>query len=1285
MSKPAVKDLKAQIELCMIRDRFRFARELYGKNNRQSLADRIERSIKLADRRRSTVPKVSYPEILPISAKAAEIGEVLKANQVIIVAGETGSGKTTQLPKICLEIGRGVFGTIGHTQPRRIAARTVAHRIAAELGVKFGDQVGYQVRFTDQSSPETHIKVMTDGILLAETSHDRFLENYDTLIIDEAHERSLNIDFLMGYIKRILPKRPDLKVIITSATIDLDRFSRHFNNAPIVEVSGRTYPVEVHYKPMTESLRSKDTDELLNQGILDALHEVLQMERRQSSIGDILIFLSGEREIRELALSIRRLNLRNLDILPLYSRLSVSEQNKVFQRHGVRRVVLCTNVAETSLTVPGIRYVIDPGFARISRYSYRSKVQQLPIEAISQASAEQRKGRCGRISDGVCFRLYSEEDFLGRPRFTQPEIMRTNLGSVILQMLNLRMGDISKFPFVERPDQRQINDGFHLLNEIQAVDQNRKITRLGKDVGKFPIDLRLARMMIEAGKTGCLKELLIITSALSVQDPRERPHEHQQAADQAHREYWHEQSDFLTLVDLWNSYEDQRQALTQNQLRKYCRQKYLSFMRMREWRDVHRQLKLMCRDLKLKENHNPADYASVHRALLSGLLGNIGEKSDDNEYTGARNRKLYIFPGSSQFKHKPKWIVSSELVETTRLYARNVAWIDSAWIEPLARHMVKRNFFEPYFDESKGQVFVYEEVTLYGVIIVKKRRVDFASVNPLQAREIFIQEGLVSQRLNSKAGFYRHNNLLIREVEKLESKSRKRDILVELTRLYEFYDDKLPAKVVSMIELDAFRKETEAKTPKLLYLDKDMLMKQDVSLSEALYPNSIKLADAELKLEYHFDPQHEDDGVSVNVPIAILRQVSKAQIDWIIPGLLREKCLALIRSLPKSLRKNFVPAPDYADKVIADLAYDGRELTVVLSEKLHRLTGVIVPESSFGPDGLDPHLNMNIRVVDDKGKVLGAGRNLNNLLSQFSLEANMGFSEREAHDIEQSGLTTWSFGELPEQVEIRQSNVRINGYPALIDKGDSVSIEVLDNALSADTASEQGLLRLILLQLIEQRKYLEKNIPGFEKFALFYATRGSRAELLTSTVMAIFKYTFIEGKSLIRSQAAFEERLNEKKHLLGTMNQVAGILEAILRQSLIIDKQLKADSSVQYQLAFDDIRRQLERLLEPGFLGKVPLSWLTHFPRFLKAVEFRMEKLQGNTKRDLNNVLEIETHANKFYELDNQMASSLQHYRWMLEEYRVSLFAQPIGTSIPVSGKRLDREWQKSFRTSASK
>ncbi|MBD3647182.1 MAG: ATP-dependent RNA helicase HrpA, partial [Pseudomonadales bacterium] len=755
----------------------------------------------------------------------------------------------------------------------------------------------------------------------------------------------------------------------------------------------------------------------------DTLQEILQLEKEKKSVGDVLVFLSGEREIRGVGQKIRRSPMGDkLEVMPLYSRLSVAEQNRVFAPHQGRRVVLATNVAETSLTVPGIRYVIDTGLARISRYSVRSKVQQLPIEPISRASAEQRKGRCGRVSEGVCFRLYSEDDFESRPEFTPPEILRTNLASVILQMLVLRLGDISKFPFVERPDQRQINDGFQLLRELEAVDAKNRITRLGKDMARIPIDLRLARMLLAASKTGCLKEVLIIVSALSIQDPRDRPHDHQQAADEAHRRHWHDESDFMAFVNLWNFYEDSRQRLSQNRLRKFCREQFLSFLRMREWRDIHRQLHLLCREMNLKENHGDADYASIHRALLTGLLSNIGERGDENEYVGARNRKHYIFPGSSQFKSRPRWIVSAELVETTRLYARTVARIESDWIEPLARHLVKRSHYEPHFEAKRGQVLAFEEVSLYGLVIVKKRTVDFGAIDPPRAREIFIQAALVEQKLETDAAFFKHNHNLIREVEKLESKARKRDILVESWTLYRFYDERLPQNVCSNIDLEQWREAAERKDPRVLYLSRDYLMKQQAELSEELYPDTLEVADTKLKLDYHFDPQHEDDGVSIEVPVAILKQVSSARLDWIIPGLLREKCLALIRSLPKSLRKNFVPAPEYVDRIIDDLEYDGRPLTEVLAQKLLRESGVRVPAEAFDSGVLDRHLRLNIKVVDDSGKVIGRGRDLEALIDEFGGRAVEQFAGQ-SHEVTRDGLTDWDFESLPETVAFRQAGV----------------------------------------------------------------------------------------------------------------------------------------------------------------------------------------------------------------------------------------------------------------------
>ena len=1266
--KPSVQELETRIPLCMICDRFHLQRDM-RKGKPRRLQEKIDKSCSLAEARAANVPKVQYPDGLPISSRVEDIAETIKKNQVVIIAGETGSGKTTQIPKICLELGLGVFGTIGHTQPRVVAARTVSQRIAEELGVNVGDQVGYQVRFTDRSSNQTQIKIMTDGILLAQTQNDRFLEEYQVLIIDEAHERSLNIDFLLGYIKRILPRRPDLKVIVTSATIDLQRFSKHFDDAPIVEVSGRSYPVEVQYRPI-DFRKSSDTDQQIYQGILDALYEVEKFAREKSSPGDVLVFLPGEREIRELATEIRKSKLKSFDVLPLYSRLSVAEQNRVFQPHSKARVLLATNVAETSLTVPGINYVIDPGFARISRYSYRSKVQQLPIEPISQASADQRKGRCGRVAAGVCIRLYSEEDFLSRPVFTPPEIMRTNLSAVILQMLVLRLGDIAEFPFVERPDQRQVKDGFQLLFELRAVDGKRGITRLGREMAKFPVDPRFARMLLEASRTGCLSELLTITSALSVQDPRERPHDHQQDADSAHRRYWDEQSDFLAFVNLWKSYEGARQKFTQNQLRKYCRTNFLSFMRMREWRDIHRQLHLVCKYLKLRENKTPADYASVHRALLSGILGNIGEKRGDNEYAGARNRTHYIFPGSSQFKSKPKWIVASELVETTRLYARSVARIDNAWIEPLAQHLVTRNVSDPQFDSKLGQVVAYEDVSLYGIVIVKRRPIDFGAVQPVEAREIFIHAALVEQQLNSTAKFFKHNRRLIEEIEKLESKSRKRDILADTQALYSFYDAKLPANVWSEIDLRSFLKRNE----RSLFLNRKLLMKQQIELSERVYPNALNVADTKLKLDYQFDPQDEEDGVSLNVPVAILRQVSKAQVDWVIPGLLREKCLALIKSLPKTLRKHFVPASEHADRAIEQLEYDGRPLAEVLAERLFRMTGVKISGGDFNVSNLDKHLLMNIRVVDEKGEILGAGRDLEQLRHTFAQQADQSFQKRSRHEIEQYDLTDWVFDDLPAEAEIKHGGMSIKGYPALIDKGESVALEILDSRNAAARNTPLGLLRLIVLQLQEQKRYLEKNIIGFEKFSVFYATRGTREQLLRDLVMAIFRYTFIEDKPPVTNAAAFCDRLMEKRHLMAIANEIACLLDQVLCEAHEVEEELARMETTLNRYACDDIRQQLAQLIGPGFLQRVPRKWLLEYPRYLKAIRCRIDKIQGSLSRDKEATKEIADFSVRITGSDRD--AEMELYRWMIEEYRISLFAQEVGTSLRVSSKRLEKQWE---------
>ncbi len=1279
MSKHQHSELKAAIDRCMIADRFRFNKLLHARNRRASLAAQIEQSAALATTRLARLPKVEFPEQLPVSARVDDISDAIARHQVVIVAGETGSGKTTQIPKICLQLGRGVYGRIGHTQPRRVAARTVSSRIAEELGVSLGQEVGYQVRFSDQSSDMTLVKVMTDGILLAETQQDRFLEAYDTIIIDEAHERSLNIDFLLGYLKRILPKRPDLKVIVTSATIDVDRFSAHFNRAPVIEVSGRTYPVSVEYRPPEASSKTEDADQRVTDAIVDVLDEIAGLDRKAGSPGDVLIFLPGEREIRDVAQWIRRSALSGVEILPLYSRLSIAEQNRVFQTGGrsARRVVLATNVAETSLTVPGIRYVIDPGLARISRYSVRSKVQQLQIEPVSQASAEQRKGRCGRTGPGVCFRLYSEDDFQARSEFTLPEIKRTNLASVILQMLVLRLGDISKFPFVERPEQRQINDGFQLLNELQAVTESRAVTRLGRDMARIPVDIQLARMLIEAGRTGCLDEVLKVVSAMVIQDPRERPHNHQQAADERHRRHWHERSDFIGLVNLWGFYEEHRQSLSTNQQRKFCRENFLSYLRMREWRENHRQLQLICKDIGLKMNRTPGDYDSIHRAILSGLIGNVGERTEKNEYVGVRNRRHFIFPASSQFKRKPKWIVSAELVETSRLFARTVAEIDSAWIEPLAAHLVKRHYHEPRFEKKSGQVVADEEVMLYGLSIVRRRRVGFGSIDPVRARQLFIQHGLAERQLNSSAPFFVQNERLIAEVERLESKSRRRDLLVDAYTLYRFYDERIPAHVCSQVELDAWRRDAERNHPKLLFLQREDLIRQHANLPSTAFPDALDISGSRLKLDYQFNPEHEEDGVSVEIPVALLRQVSSDRIDFLIPGMLEEKCLALIKTLPKSVRKNFVPAPDFARRASEGLEFDGRGLREVLAEKLFRLSGVRVNPEDFRPDDIDRHLRMNIKVVDAGGKTLEISRDLPQLMMKFGEDADREFRQSVRHDIEVDGLTDWDFDDLPQSVDMKQRSINLRGYPALVDKGQSVSVEIMDDERDAGRLTRQGLVRLFMLQLNDQARYLQRKFPRYNEFAIYFATQADASSLPTDLVEASFRHTFVEELPLPRSREIYRERFAEKQYLMTRANELGDLLVHVMSAANRIEQLLAAARTDLNRYGCDDIERQLARMLAPGFIASTPRRWLLHLPRYLSAIEYRLERMRGNLARDRESTELVRSfEARVFADGDIDPSVDVVDFRWLLEEYRVSLFAQVLGTSQPVSAKRLERAWQ---------
>ncbi len=998
LQTPATGDLLNTLDHAMIGDRNRLRRqllELRKKPDEGKLAQWVEKlqaSCARVTARRDSVPTIRYDDNLPIAAKRDEIKKLLSEHQVLIIAGETGSGKTTQLPKICLELGRGQHGQIAHTQPRRIAARSVAARVAEELATPLGGLVGYQVRFEDQSDSNTLVKLMTDGILLAETQHDRFLERYDTIIVDEAHERSLNIDFLLGFLKTLLPRRPDLKVIITSATIDLERFSEHFDKAPIIEVSGRTYPVDTWYRPLTseqdEEGNSVEEDLSVDQAIIATLDEIAHFERSNGkSPGDVLVFLPGEREIRDAADMLRKAQLKHTEILPLYARLSPAEQQRIFQSHPGRRVVLATNVAETSLTVPGIRYVIDSGTARISRYSYRAKVQRLPIEAVSQASANQRKGRCGRVEPGICVRLYSEEDFNARPAFTDPEILRTNLAAVILQMLHLRLGAIDAFPFIEPPDGKAITDGFNLLQELSAVTRDNQLTPMGRQLARLPVDPRLGRMLLEAAQQGSLQEVLIVASALSVQDPRERPPERQQAADQAHAQWKDADSDFAALVNLWRGFEEQRLALTASPLRNWCRKNFLNYLRLREWRDAHRQLGLICRDLQLTVNKDPADHPRMHKAILSGLLSQIGQKTEEGDYLGARQRRFWIHPSSGIGRKRPQWLMAAELMETTKLYARMVAKIEPDWIEPLARHLVKTNHFEPHWEKKRGQVVAFEQVTLYGLIIIGRRPVHFGPVDPVASRELFIREGLVRGEIQSRARCLSANRELLEQLDALEAKARRRDILADEETLYAYYDARVPAQIHQTATFDSWYKVTSQKDPHLLIMRaEDVLAREASEVTAAQYPDTLRLGDLTLALSYHFEPNHARDGVTLTVPAPLLPSLPGERLEWLVPGLIEAKCIALVRNLPKALRKNFVPVPDFVKAALQRMTFAEGSLPQALGRELLRMTGARVSDEAWAESEqqVESHLRMNLEVLDGAGKFLGEGRDLAELTARFA-------------------------------------------------------------------------------------------------------------------------------------------------------------------------------------------------------------------------------------------------------------------------------------------------------------
>ncbi len=1261
-----------------------------------ALARAIDTSIARVAQRRARLPALNYPEELPVSERRHDIAEALRRNQVVIVCGETGSGKTTQLPKICLEIGRGVSGLIGHTQPRRIAARTVATRIAQELNSPLGELVGYKVRFNDHIGPEPFVKLMTDGILLAETQTDRSLRAYDTLIVDEAHERSLNIDFLLGYLRQLLPRRPDLKLIITSATIDADRFSKHFLDAPVVEVSGRLYPVEVKYHPLKANEDGEAPD--LGEAIADALDDLFHAH----GPGDALVFLPGEREIRETAEHLRkhpvgRHRAGAVEILPLFARLSIAEQDRVFKPDAGHRVVLATNVAETSLTVPRIRYVVDPGFARINRYSYRNKVEMLQVEPISRASANQRAGRCGRVSSGVCVRLYSEDEFALRPEFTDPEILRSSLASVILRMKALKLGEPESFPFVDPPQPRMIADGYQLLLELGAVDDRHNLTAVGVQLARLPIDPRIARMIVAAKKENCLKEVLVIAAALSVQDPRDRPMEKADAADQAHALFVDERSDFVAYLKMWDFYDELlKHKKSTRKLQVDCRDRFLSWLRLREWRDLHGQLHAHVSELGWRENDKPADFAQIHRALLAGLLGNIGMKSEDGgDYLGARGIRFHVFPGSALRRKQPKWVMAAELTETTRLFARCVAAIEPEWIEQLGSHLANRQHFDPHWEKASGQVVAYERVIVYGLTVVSRRRVSYGPIAPKEAREIFIRGALVDGDSKVDAPFLRANRALVRDVEALEHKSRRHDVLVDPEVMAAFYDKVIPEGIWNMGAFEHWRKEAEQADPRLLYMTRETLMlhgAEDITANR--FPDSLEMNGVAYALKYRFEPGHALDGVTLTVPLHLLNQVDERRCEWLVPGLLRDKVTHLIKNLPKGLRKHFVPVPQVVTGLLGAIEADAVPLTEILSEALHRQTGVEVPKDSWDTSDLPGHLRMNFRVIDEHGGEVATGRDLPELRLQLGVKARRQFTETARGSFERQGVTAWDFGELPEQVEFTRAGQKLVGYPAIVDEGKTVSLVLLDTEQEAEAATHRGLRRLFQLAAVEQVRHLGRNLRGLQEMALKYTLLaeidGTRPhdkasaieKLQDELVIAICDRAFFVEDVRIRDKTAFDARVVKARTRIGEVaNEVCSLVNEILSQYYALRPRLQQPGAQAWQRLMNDIKAQLKALLPNGFIVSMPYVRLKHYPRYLEAIGVRLDKFPSNPPRDAQ---WQETLANWWRQWNQRLDvdrargvrnPKLEEFRWMLEELRVSLWAQQLKTPYPVSFKRVEKAW----------
>ncbi|MFD5162602.1 ATP-dependent RNA helicase HrpA [Streptomyces hawaiiensis] len=1299
---PALGALAPRLTELSLRDAHRLGRRLEGARKirkpeaRAAVLAEIEAEVARAEERmagrRALVPEVTYPEQLPVSQKKDAIAEAIRDHQVVIVAGETGSGKTTQIPKICLELGRGVRGMIGHTQPRRIAARTVAERVAEELDTPLGEAVGWKVRFTDQVDPDaTFVKLMTDGILLAEIQTDRELRAYDTIIIDEAHERSLNIDFLLGYLAQLLPKRPDLKVVITSATIDPERFSRHFGDAPIVEVSGRTYPVEVRYRPLLEE-DGDDADRDQITAITDAVEE-LQREGK----GDILVFLSGEREIRDTADALTKKNYRFTEVLPLYARLSHAEQHRVFQPHTGRRIVLATNVAETSLTVPGIKYVIDPGFARISRYSHRTKVQRLPIEPVSQASANQRKGRCGRTSDGICIRLYSEDDFNARPEFTDAEILRTNLASVILQMTAAGLGDIEKFPFIDPPDHRNIRDGVQLLQELNALDPAQKdprkrLTDTGRKLAQLPVDPRLARMVLEADRNGCAREVMVIAAALSIQDPRERPADKQAQADQQHARFKDETSDFLAYLNLWRYIREQQKERGSSSFRRMCKQEYLNFLRIREWQDIYTQLRTVAKQMGIHLNEDDAPADRVHLSLLAGLLSHIGMKDvkegAKNEYLGARNAKFAVFPGSALFKKPPRFVMSAELVETSRLWARVNARIEPDWVEPLAAHLVKRTYSEPHWEKDQAAVMAYEKVTLYGVPIVAQRKVNYGRIDPEVSRELFIRNALVEGDWRTHHKFFSDNRRLLTEVEELEHRARRRDILVDDETLYDFYDQRIPEHVVSGAHFDSWWKHKRHEQPEFLDFEREMLINEKAGeVTKDDYPDSWRQGNLKFRVTYQFEPGADADGVTVHIPLHVLNQVTDEGFDWQIPGLREELVTELIRSLPKPIRRHYVPAPNFAKAFLERAVPLQEPLTTTMTRELRLMVGVPFEADDFDLSKVPEHLKVTFRIVDERRRKLAEDKDLEALKLTLRPKARQALSQAAAataersggESLERTGLTDWTIGTLTRVFETRRAGQPVKAYPALVDDGDTVSVRLFDTEAEQAQAMWKGTRRLILRNIpVNPAKFASEKLTNPQKLALSANPHGSIQGLFDDCAMAAADKLIGDFGGPVWDEESYRKLYDKvRAEIVDTTVRTVGQVQQVLAAWQACERRLKAVRSPALLPNLQDVRGQLDALVKPGFVTEAGLRRMPDLMRYLVAADRRLQQMATNVQRDTSRMQKVHEMQDEYAWLLEQMPrgrpvpSSVLDIRWMIEELRVSYFAHALGTAYPVSDKRI--------------